>query len=46
LGWSRSVEVPIKVIPFDVRVSLDGGLVDRRGAKRKKLRKEKLNAGR
>src|SRR5205809_1484791 len=44
LGWSRSVDIPIKVVPFDVRVSLDGGLVDRRGAK--KLRTNKLNAGR
>jgi hypothetical protein len=49
LGWSRSVDIPIKVVPFDVRVSLEGGLVDRRGVrakKRSKLQTEQLNAGR
>jgi len=39
----RSVDIPIKVVPFDVRVSLEGGLVDRRGAK--KLRTNKRKAG-
>ncbi len=43
LGWSKSVDVAIKVVPFDGRVSLEGGLVDRRGAQKKsKLRKEKV----
>jgi len=46
LGWSRSVDIPMQVVPFDLRVSLEGGLVDRRGAKVRKRRTEKLNAGR
>lgn len=45
LGWSRSVDLPIQVVPFDVRVSLEGGLRDRRGVtlkKESKKRTEKL----
>ena len=34
LGWSRSVEIPIAVVPFDLRISLESGLVDRRGVTR------------
>ena len=47
LGWSRSVDVSIQVVPFEGRISLDSGLVDRRGAKAKgsKLRTNKRKAG-
>lgn len=38
LGWSRAVDLPIQVVPFEGRMSLDGGLVDRRGSRLKKLR--------
>ena len=34
LGWSRSVDIPITVVPFDLRISLESGLVDRRGVTR------------
>jgi hypothetical protein len=34
LGWSRSVDIPIAVVPFDLRISLENGLVDRRGVTR------------
>jgi hypothetical protein len=31
LGWNRSADFPVSVIPYDVRISLEAGLVDRRG---------------
>lgn len=46
LGWSRTVDLPIQVVPFEGRISLDGGLADRRGVRLKKLRTDKLNAER
>lgn len=31
LGWNKSADFPVRVIPYDVRLSLEPGLVDRRG---------------
>lgn len=31
LGWNRSAEFAVPVVPYDLRMSLDAGLVDRRG---------------
>jgi hypothetical protein len=31
LGWNRSADFPVLVVPNDLRMSLDAGLVDRRG---------------
>ena len=33
LGWNRSAEFAVPVIPYDLRISLDAGLVDRRGVR-------------
>jgi len=35
LGWSRGVDLPIAVVPVDLRISLENGLLDRRGVTRK-----------
>jgi hypothetical protein len=35
LGWSRGVDLPIAVVPVDLRLSLENGLLDRRGVTRK-----------
>lgn len=34
LGWSRSAEIPIPILPYELRLSLEPCLVDRRGAAR------------
>ena len=31
LGWNRSADFPVQVVPHDLRMSLDAGLVDRSG---------------
>ncbi len=41
LGWSRSVDIPTRVVPFEGRVSLDSGLVDRRGGQKARPKKPK-----
>jgi len=33
LGWNRSADFPVPVVPYDLRMSLDTGLVDRRGVR-------------
>ena len=33
LGWNRSADFPVLVVPYDLRMSLDAGLVDRRGVR-------------
>jgi hypothetical protein len=33
LGWNRSAEFAVPVVPYDLRMSLDAGLVDRRGVR-------------
>ena len=33
LGWNRSVEFCVPVVPYDLRMSIEPGLADRRGAK-------------
>ena len=32
LGWNRSADILVPVIPYDLRMALESGLVDRRGA--------------
>jgi hypothetical protein len=32
LGWNRTADFPVPVVPFDLRMSIEPGLVDRRGA--------------
>jgi hypothetical protein len=34
LGWNRSADFPVPVMPYDLRMAIEAGLVDRRGAKR------------
>jgi hypothetical protein len=34
LGWNRSADFPVPVMPYDLRMAMEAGLVDRRGAKR------------
>ena len=34
LGWNRSADFPVPVVPYDLRMSLDAGLVDRRGVRK------------
>ncbi len=33
LGWNRSADFPVPVVPYDLRMSLDTGIVDRRGVR-------------
>jgi len=33
LGWNRSVDFSVPVVPYDLRMSIEPGLADRRGAK-------------
>jgi hypothetical protein len=33
LGWNRSADITVPVIPYDLRMALEPGLVDRRGVK-------------
>jgi hypothetical protein len=33
LGWNRSADFSVPVVAYDLRMSLESGLVDRRGAK-------------
>jgi hypothetical protein len=33
LGWNRSADFPVPVVPYDLRVSIEAGLKDRRGIK-------------
>jgi hypothetical protein len=33
LGWNRSADIPVPVTPHDLRMSIEAGLVDRRGVK-------------
>lgn len=33
LGWNRSVDFSVPLVPYDLRMSIEPGLVDRRGAK-------------
>ena len=33
LGWNKSADFPVSVVPYDLRMSLDAGLVDRRGVR-------------
>ena len=33
LGWNRSADITVPVIPYDLRMALETGLVDRRGVK-------------
>ena len=33
LGWNRSADFSVPVVPYDLRMSMEPGLVDRRGAK-------------
>jgi hypothetical protein len=32
LGWNRSADILVPVMPYDLRMSIEPGLVDRRGA--------------
>jgi len=34
LGWNRSADFPVPVVPYDLRMSMEPGLVDRRGVDR------------
>ncbi|MDQ3674030.1 MAG: hypothetical protein M3365_06620 [Gemmatimonadota bacterium] len=34
LGWNRSADFPVPVVPYDLRMAIEPGLVDRRGASR------------
>src|SRR3982751_1383804 len=33
LGWNRSADFPVPVVPYDLRISIEAGLKDRRGVK-------------
>jgi len=33
LGWNRSADFPVPVTPYDLRMALEAGLVDRRGSR-------------
>jgi len=33
LGWNRSADFPVLVVPYDLRMGLEAGLVDRRGVR-------------
>src|SRR3954465_8872081 len=33
LGWNRSADFPVPVVPYDLRIGLEAGLRDRRGVK-------------
>jgi hypothetical protein len=33
LGWNRSADFPVRVVPYDLRMSMEAGLRDRRGIK-------------
>ena len=37
LGWNRSADFPVSVVPYDLRIGLEPGLVDRRGVLGKAL---------
>jgi hypothetical protein len=37
LGWNRSADFPVMVVPYDLRMSLETGLVDRRGVRSPQL---------
>src|SRR5437870_2578607 len=38
LGWNRSADFPVPVVPYDLRMSLEPGVVDRRGVRYGRLR--------
>jgi hypothetical protein len=45
LGWNRSAEFSVPVVPYDLRMSVEAGLVDRRGVQpQRQLRTAKLPA--
>ena len=33
LGWNRAADFPVPVVPYDLRMSIEPGLVDRRGVR-------------
>src|SRR5437868_4388618 len=33
LGWNRSADFPVPVVPYDLRIGLEAGLKDRRGVR-------------
>jgi len=33
LGWNRSADFSVPVVPYDLRVAIEPGLVDRRGVR-------------
>jgi hypothetical protein len=33
LGWNRSADISVPVVPYDLRMSIEAGLVDRRGVR-------------
>jgi len=37
LGWNRSADFSVSVVPYDLRIGLEAGLRDRRGVKLKGL---------
>ena len=36
LGWNRSADFPVSVVPYDLRIGLEPDLVDRRGVRNSK----------